>query len=239
MGDGVIDVPGESSGSQRPYVVLSVAASLDGFIGDSGPKRLMLSNAEDLDRVDAVRAESDAILIGARTVRSDNPRLIVKSDGRRAARVERGLCEHPVKVTVTRSGDLGRDLRLWHSGGDKLVYTTDAGKLRLQSTLAGLAEVVSLGQVIDSFAPLLDDLGARGVQQLMVEGGGEIHSAFMAEGLADELHLAIAPVVVGKADAARFLNPGTYGAAGRRMRLVEARPVGDVALLRYLPKEES
>lgn len=224
---------------RRPYVLLSVASSIDGYIGDSGPKRLYLSNADDFDRVDAVRAESDAILIGAGTVRADNPRLVVKSEARRAARASRGLPEYPLKVTVTAGGDLSPDLRFWHSGGDKLVYTTDAGKQRLAVALGDLAQVVSLGPEIVGFGPLLDDLGARGVETLMVEGGAQIHSAFLSQGLADELHLAIAPVLVGKADAVRFLNPAKYGGIDRRMRLVETRAIGDVAFLRYLPKEES
>lgn len=220
-------------------MLLSVASSIDGFIGDSGPKRLYLSNADDFDRVDAVRAESDAILIGAGTVRADNPRLIVKSDARRAARVSRGLPEYPLKVTVTATGHLSPDLRFWHSGGDKLVYTTDAGMQRVQASLGDLAQIASLGHDIANFAPLLDDLGARGIKALMVEGGAQIHSAFLSQGLADELHLAIAPILVGKADAVRFLNPAKYGGIDRRMRLVETRAIGDVAFMRYLPKEES
>src|SRR5215475_10467673 len=90
----------------RPYVLLSVATSVDGHIDDTGPDRLLLSNADDFDRVDQVRAESDALLIGAGTIRADNPRFIVNSDRRRAERVEQGLPAYPLKVTVTAAGDL-------------------------------------------------------------------------------------------------------------------------------------
>lgn len=75
----------------RPYVLLSCAMSVDGYIDDTTPQRLLLSNQADFDRVDQVRAESDAILIGATTLRRDNPRLIVNSAERRRAREERGL----------------------------------------------------------------------------------------------------------------------------------------------------
>ncbi|GAB2698991.1 RibD family protein [Kitasatospora kifunensis] len=61
--------------ADRPFVLLSVATSVDGYIDDTSPQRLLLSNAEDFDRVDQVRAESDAILIGGNTLRRDNPRL--------------------------------------------------------------------------------------------------------------------------------------------------------------------
>src|SRR6187549_1062366 len=108
--------------THRPYVLLSVATSIDGFLDDAAPERLLLSNAEDFDRVDELRAGVDAILIGARTMRRDNPRLLVNSARRRSERLSRGLPEHPLKVTVTGSGDLDADLRFWHHGGLKLVF---------------------------------------------------------------------------------------------------------------------
>ncbi|WP_149180838.1 dihydrofolate reductase family protein [Streptomyces sp. TRM49041] len=223
----------------RPYVLLSVATSIDGHIDDTNAERLLLSNSEDFDRVDQVRAESDAILIGASTMRADNPRLLVNSEERRAARVAAGKPAYPLKVTVSGSGDLDRGLKFWHHGGDKVAYTTDDGYEKLSERLRGLAEVVSLGPTVD-FGAMLDDLGRRGVERLMVEGGGQIHTAFLSQGLADEIHLAIAPLLVGDADAPRFLNPTSYpGGSTRRMQLAEARTIGDVVLLRYLPKQES
>lgn len=74
----------------------------------------------------------------------------------------------------------------------------------------------------------------------MVEGGGHIHTAFLSLDLVDEIHLAIAPLVVGQADAPRFLHPADYPwTSTRRMVLAEVRTIGDVVLMRYLPKEES
>lgn len=226
--------------AQRPHVLLSAAVSIDGYLDDNSQDRLTLSNEADFDRVDEVRAESDAIMIGAGTIRTDNPRLLVKSDARRAARVARGLPEFPLKVTVTASGNLDADAKFWHYGGQKLVYTNDSGAERLRERLLGLAEVVSLGPAIDDFGLLLDDLGNRGIDRLMVEGGGQIHTAFLSQGLADEMHVVIAPLVVGQATAPRFLSPADYvGGPHRRMKLLEARQIEDVALLRYAPKQES
>ncbi|MER7438739.1 dihydrofolate reductase family protein, partial [Pseudonocardia alni] len=74
----------------RPHVLASVAMSLDGYIDDAGPDTLVLSDAGDLDRVDAVRAGVDAILVGAGTVRADDPRLLVRCAERRAGRVADG-----------------------------------------------------------------------------------------------------------------------------------------------------
>lgn len=227
----------------RPYVLLSAAVSLDGHLDDASPDRLLLSNAADFDRVDEERAAADAILVGGNTLRADNPRLLVNDPGRRAARVAAGLPEHPLKVTLSASGALDADLRFWHTGGAKLVYTTDAGAAVLRARLdgpdgrAGRAEVVALGEAVDLGA-VLDDLGGRGVRRLMVEGGGGVHTQFLAQGLADELQLAVAPLLVGQAEAPRFVRPAAFpGGPARRMRLLGARTVGDVVLLRYAPKE--
>jgi riboflavin-specific deaminase-like protein len=223
----------------RPHVLLSVATSIDGHIDDTTPERLLLSNTDDFDRVDEVRAGVDAILIGAETMRRDNPRLLVNSEQRRARRVEQGLPEYPLKVTVTASGDLDSTLKFWHHGGQKLAYTNDSGVAKLRECLDGLADVVSLGPDINLGA-LLDDLGRRGIHRLMVEGGQKVHTGFLAAGLADELHLAIAPLLVGQEAAPRFLGAAEYpGGTKYRMRLAEARTIGDVVLLRYLPKEVS
>src|SRR5215468_7705080 len=86
---------------ERPYILLSCALSIDGYLGSASPRRLELSNDADFDRVDEVRASSDAILVGATTVRTDNPRLLVRSRDRREARAARGLLPSPKKVTVT------------------------------------------------------------------------------------------------------------------------------------------
>ncbi|NUS28641.1 MAG: 5-amino-6-(5-phosphoribosylamino)uracil reductase [Streptomyces sp.] len=215
----------------HPYVLLSAAVSLDGYLDDLGPDRLLLSSPADFDRVDEVRASVDAILIGAGTIRADNPRLLVNSPERRAARVAAGKPEYPLKVTVSGSGDLDPEARFWHTGGDKLVYTTDQGAERAKAH--GLAaEVAALGPDID-WHRLLADLAARGVDRLMVEGGGRIHTQLLQQGLADELQLVLAPLFVGTPEAPRLFGPGGY--QDGRLRLVETRQIEDVVLMRYEP----
>ncbi|MFE4055581.1 RibD family protein [Streptomyces sp. NPDC059096] len=223
----------------RPYVILSAAMSVDGYLDDASPERLRLSNAADFDRVDQVRAESDAILIGATTMRRDNPRLLVNDAERRAHRVAEGKPEYPLKVTVTRSGDLSADLNFWHHGGAKLIVTVDDAVEKVRAAMDGLADVdvVSVGPELD-WGLVLDELGRRGVGRLMVEGGGTIHTQLMAQDLADEVHLAVAPLLVGQPEAARFLGSADYpGGSTARMKVLEVRAIDDVVLIRYAPKE--
>ncbi|MDV9172097.1 dihydrofolate reductase family protein [Streptomyces sp. W16] len=215
-----------------PYVLLSAAVSLDGYLDDTGPDRLLLSSPADFDRVDEVRASVDAILIGAGTIRADNPRLLVNSPERRAARIAAGKPEYPLKVTVSGSGDLDPAANFWHTGGDKLIATTDKGAERVRQ-LGLAADVFALGPDLD-WRRLLEHLHAvRGVDRLMVEGGGTVHTQLLQQGLADELQLVLSPLFVGAPGAPRLFGPGTYQSG--RLRLLETRPIEDVVLMRYEP----
>ena len=221
--------------SERPYTLLSCAVSVDGYLDDAGGERLVLSNQADLDRVDEVRASCDAILVGAGTIRRDDPRLLVRSPARRQARLDRGLPESPAKVTLTGSGDLDPSAGFFTAGGaEKLVYCASPAVQEACERLAGFATVVDAGDPLDLGA-VLADLAGRGVRRLMVEGGASVLNQFLTAGLADELHLVVAPLFVGDPLAPRFAGAGDFphGPADR-MRLDEVRRIGDVALLRYL-----
>ncbi|TDU06696.1 diaminohydroxyphosphoribosylaminopyrimidine deaminase [Streptomyces sp. 846.5] len=218
----------------RPYVLLSAAMSVDGRIDDSSPERLLLSSPEDFDRVDELRAESDAVLIGAGTLRGDDPRLLVNAPERRAARKAEGRSEQPLRVVLTGSGDLDPAQRFWHHGDARVAYAPDAAVAALAGRLGALADVVGTGARLDPGA-VLDDLGARGVRRLMVEGGSSVHTLFLTAGLVDEIQLAVAPFFVGDADAPGFVRPGLFPQdAAHRMTLAGTRALGDTALLRYL-----
>ncbi|MFE2435632.1 dihydrofolate reductase family protein [Streptomyces sp. NPDC059409] len=215
-----------------PHVLLSAAVSLDGYLDDTGPERLLLSGPADFDRVDEVRASVDAILVGAGTIRADNPRLLVNSAERRAARVAAGQAEYPLKVTVSGGGELDPAARFWHTGGEKVLLTTDDGARRARELGVG-ADVVSLGPVLDWHAALEYLHDRRGVRRLMVEGGGTVHSQLLQQELADELQLVLAPLLVGDPAAPRLFGPGAY--QGGRLALVGTRRIGDVVLMRYRP----
>jgi 5-amino-6-(5-phosphoribosylamino)uracil reductase len=227
------EIPADS-GSGRPHVLLSVAMSVDGHIDDRTPERLLLSSPEDFERVDQLRADSDAVLVGAGTLRTDNPRLLVNSARRRAERQARGQSAHPLKVALSGSGDLDPGLRFWHHGDAKVAYAPSAVVPKLAARLGVLADVVGTGARLDPGA-VLDDLGARGVRRLMVEGGGAVHTMFLTAGLVDEIQLAVAPFFVGDDDAPRFVHAGLFPQDPQhRMTLAGTSAFGDVALLRYL-----
>ena len=229
----------------RPYVVLSCAMSLDGCLDGTGEDRLVLSGVADLDRVDAERAVADAILVGAGTIRRDDPRLLVRSAPRQAARTARGLPPQPAGVTITASGDLYPESRFFRGPADgddpailalparRIVYAASPVVGKLRDQVGSRAEIADAGDP-PQLTDILADLAGRGVHRLMVEGGASLGTQFLAGGLVDELQLAIAPFFVGDPAAPRFAGPGHYPASPvQPLHLVEARPVGEVVLLRY------
>jgi 5-amino-6-(5-phosphoribosylamino)uracil reductase len=217
----------------RPYTLLSCSVSIDGYIGN-GASRLLLSNDADFDRVDEVRASADAILIGAETVRVDNPRLLVRSQARRDARAARGLAPSPMKVTVTRRAELDARAHFFTAGDtERLVYCASPRVDHARKRLGPVATVVDAGETV-KMRTLTTDLAARGVDRLMVEGGATVHTQFLTEDLVDELQLTVAPVFVGDSEAPRFVRDGHFPwNPGRRATLVDVRKIGDVVLLRY------
>jgi riboflavin biosynthesis pyrimidine reductase/pyrimidine deaminase RibD-like protein len=243
----------------RPYVLISSAMSVDGRIDDTSPVRLLLSGDADLDRVDELRTGCDAILVGANTVRRDDPRLLIRSAQRQASRIAAGKPAHPLRVTLTASGDLDPSARFFvppapvshpghpahpglpgaeadgaAAGGTPLVYCASPVTAAARARLGDRAEIVDAGDPL-SVSFMLADLAERGVARLLVEGGSHLLRHFLAGGLADELHLAVAPFFVGEALAPPFALPGRYP-AGRDnpMTLADIRRLDGVVALRYL-----
>lgn len=214
----VTDHSAASRIAPRPWVVLSFTTSLDGYLDDTTPHRLLLSNDADFDRVDEVRASVDAILVGAGTVRADNPRLLVRSPQRRVARVARGEPESPLRVVLSGTGEIDRDAAVFTAeGAETVVYPGEQ-----------CGVTIELGD-------LLDDLARRGVRRLMVEGGATVLTRFLAEDLADEIQVSVAPFLIGDPAAPRAFGPGGYPQSpDRRMIPAEMRTIGDVQFSRYL-----
>ena len=194
----------------RPYTVLSCGVSLDGYLDSATGQRLLLSNDADFDRVDDVRSGSDAIMVGAGTVRRDDPALMVRSAERQQRRVEQGEAPTPAKVTVTAAGDLDPSAQFFVTGDcDKLVYCTSSTAEKTGEVLGDVATVIDGGPEVTMIA-LSHDLYERGVRRLMVEGGGTIHTQFLTEGAADELQI----VVCGSPNRNRSFIAAQFGLQG-------------------------
>jgi 5-amino-6-(5-phosphoribosylamino)uracil reductase len=172
-------------------------------------------------------------LVGAQTVRKDNPRLLIRDPRRRARRAARGLPEHPARVTLTATGDLDSRARFFAPGTERLVYCATSALRRARARIGNQAVLMDAGDPL-SLDALLSDLAERSVARLLVEGGARVLAEFLARELADELDLAIAPFFVADPAAPRLDVPPNPSGPSRPMTLAEVRRLDDVVLHRYL-----
>lgn len=178
-------------------IILSCAMSADGYLDDSSPQRLILSSPEDLAEIEKLRASCDAILVGAETVRKDNPSLCTREDALRRRRMKKGLPPDPVKVVLTSASDLDPAARFFSDGnGKKLVYYTK----EKNEQLAAHVTLVPINSLIG----LIVDLESHGVRRILVEGGARTLTQFLEAGLFDEARVTVAPIRLGSKGAAHL-----------------------------------
>ena len=182
---------------QRPAVTLKWAMSLDGRIATSTGQSQWISSPKGRRWGLAQREEHDAILVGSGTALADDPRL-----DRRL-----GKASGPnVRVIVDRRLRLSSQARLFERPGDILVYTRSSSSGRKPLEARG---AVVVGLQDPSPPAVLEDLYQRGVQSVLVEGGGRIHDAFVRAGCFDRVAVDCAPMLIGGESA-----PGPLGGDG-------------------------
>lgn len=217
-------------------VIVSAAMSVDGFLDDESPHRLILSSNEDFDAVNARRAQCDAIMVGAGTIRSDNPSLITKTEKMVSYRKERGMSVDPVKVTITRSGNIGQHSNFLQKGDcEKIIYCPQEEEENLPHYLNKLATVICLPRNNLSARGVVEDLERRGFSNLLVEGGSTVLTMFFSEDQVDDLHLSIAPFFVGEENAPRLVNPANFPySKGKRMGVKGVNLLGDTIAIHFI-----
>jgi 5-amino-6-(5-phosphoribosylamino)uracil reductase len=195
---------------------------------------MIMSGPDDLDEVDELRAAADAILVGAGTIRADNPRLLIRDPARVARRQARGLSAHPLRVTLTATGDLDPEARFFTGPGTPLVYCDSSALSAASGKIGGSGTVIDAGVPLSLRAVLSDLYSERSVATVLIEGGAQVLRDALADDLADELRLAVAPFFVGDPAAPRFALPARYPhTAAKPMTLVSARRLADIAVLHY------
>lgn len=183
----------------RPFVFINVAMTVDGKIDTFERQGAAISSAQDKARVDRLRAESDAVLVGGRTLLTEDPKLTVKSESLRAERSAKGLPENPLKVCIVTKADLKSHSQFLHAGPARVViFTTQhTSKEQLAFLRSQGADVYVHAQARVDLPAALATLQELGVQRLMVEGGATLNFELLRLGLVDEVSVYIAPLVFG------------------------------------------
>lgn len=219
----------------RPYVFINTATSADGKIDTFERKGSAISSERDKERVDQLRADADAVLVGGKTLLGELPKLTVKSEALREARVKRGMTPNPIKVGVVTSADIPLDSDFIKAGPARaVIFTTSRTSIsQLETLRANGVEVFVDDAPRVNLGKMMETLGELGVKRLMVEGGGTINFELLRLGLVDELMIYIAPMIFG-GDNAPTLASG-FGlvrneAIAMKLKNVETHEDGGVLL---------
>ncbi|TNF20743.1 MAG: bifunctional diaminohydroxyphosphoribosylaminopyrimidine deaminase/5-amino-6-(5-phosphoribosylamino)uracil reductase RibD [Rhodobacteraceae bacterium] len=211
----------------RPFVTLKLAASLDGRIATASGESQWITGPEARRAVHALRARHDAVMVGAGTVRADDPSLTVRDLGTR---------HQPVRVVVSRGLDLPLSGQLARTAGEVPVWIchgpdADPGLIDAWKGLGArlIPCAIVRGQV--DMASVLQGLGAAGLTRVFCEGGGQLAGSLLSAGLVDELISFTAGLALGAE------GQPSIGALGLerlveapRLDLAEVRQVGDDVL---------
>lgn len=226
--------------SKRPFVFVNMATTVDGKITSAAREYPTFASAHDRRMMSHLRAKADAVIMGAGTLRADDPPLHIREPEALAARAEAGKPAELWHIVVSRSLQLDPTLNFFKNpAARRIVVTTEDAPQAAVRALAGKAEVWQHGRGDVDLLALLQRLAESGVQRLLLEGGAELNWRFCAADLIDELHITIAPALLGGKDA-----PTPIGGVGlsmqqqRRMRLINVTQVEDELFCHYAVNRE-
>jgi len=182
----------------RPFTFINSAMSADGKISTKERKQVRISGDIDFDRMDELRASSDAIMVGVGTVLADDPSLTVKSKSRRDVRKNAGLDEDPIRIVVDSKARTPLDADIFKKGtGMRIVAVSSSAPKGNVDALSEKATIITAGNEKVDLVLRMDQLSSMGIQRLMVEGGATLNWGLLSNGLVDEVFSFIGNIFIG------------------------------------------
>jgi 2,5-diamino-6-(ribosylamino)-4(3H)-pyrimidinone 5'-phosphate reductase len=216
-------------------VVVNAAVSADGKLSTQEREQVPISGSTDFERVDELRAESDAVMVGIGTVLADDPSLTVDDPVRTAIREADGEPIQPARVVVDSRCRTPPDARVLDDEARTYLLASEAAPENRVADLtdAGVTVIVA-GEERTDLREALTDLEADGINQLMVEGGGEVIYSLFDAGLVDELSVYVGSSVIGGRDAPTLVDGEGFTEDLPRLSLLGVERIDDGALLQWL-----
>ncbi|PSP64042.1 2,5-diamino-6-(ribosylamino)-4(3H)-pyrimidinone 5'-phosphate reductase [Halobacteriales archaeon QH_8_64_26] len=184
------------------HVTVNAAMSADGKLASKRRDQVKISGPEDFARVDRLRAESDAVLVGVGTVLADDPSLTVKDADRITAREERGDPPHPARIVADSRSRTPLDADVLDDRAPIYLLASEAAPADRREALENVgATLLVAGTERVCFPDALAALEREGIEELMIEGGGEVIFSLLEAGLVDRLSVFVGPLVIGGREA--------------------------------------
>jgi len=209
-----------SATSSRPMTIGHLGQSLDGFIATPSGDSQFVTGDDNIVHLHRMRALTDAVVVGAGTVATDDPQLTVRHVTGR----------NPLRVVFDPGRRLADTYRVFTGDTGPTLYVCSQALVDSGETQLGTATIVGVDcdDASGGVAETLRLLRARGCWRVFVEGGGVTVSAFLQSNLLDRLQIAIAPVIIGEGRPAIRLAPSARLRDCRRPRYRVFRMGGDV-----------
>ena len=200
--------------------------SADGKIALPDRSQIRLSNKEDMERVNKLRKESDAILVGIGTVIEDNPRLIIKNN--------KDLSTNPVRIVLDTNGRTPKNSNVLDDKSRTIIAVGN----HFAGEIPGNSEVIKCGDKQIDIELLMEKLYERGLKNILVEGGENVLWSFLNQNLFDEINIFVASLIVGGEKTPTVAGgPGfTNKIDTLQLKLKEAEKIGNGILLKYCKK---
>jgi len=218
----------------RPFVFINAAMSADGKIATIERKQTRISGSLDFERVDELRASSDAVMVGIGTVLSDNPSLTVKSRERREKRRSEGKDENPVRIVVDSTALTPMDADIFKKGeGKRIIAVSESAPSEKVKLLEKYADIITIGKKSVELKKLLAELKKRGINRLMVEGGAMLNWTLVSCGLVDELYTFIGNIIIGGQTAPTLVDGEGFACDFCKLGLISCERLEDGVLVRW------
>jgi len=215
----------------RPFVFINAAMSADGKISTIARKQVRISGKEDMLRVDALKARTDAVMVGVGTVLADDPKLTIKSDALKRERINQGRTENPLRIVVDSNARTPVTAAML--GPNALIAVAQQAPRHKVEELDTKAEILVVGESKVDLAVLLASLKDRGINSVLVEGGATLNFALLSLGLVDEIYTYVGNIVIGGSSAPTLVNGDGLTSDFVKLKLRQIRQVGDGVLIKW------
>lgn len=217
------------------HVLVNAAMSADGKLSTRERRQVTISGERDFERVDRLRAESDAVMVGVGTVLADDPALTVDDESLVEARVATNAPTQPARVVADSHARTPPDARILDDQAETFVLVAEAEPAEHLHVLEESgATVIVAGEERVDLPVAFGELESHGVDDLMVEGGGELIFSLFADGLVDRLSVYVGSIVIGGRDAPTLADGDGFTAEFPELDLVDVERIDDGVVLTYV-----
>ncbi|MGD9780146.1 2,5-diamino-6-(ribosylamino)-4(3H)-pyrimidinone 5'-phosphate reductase [Methanomethylovorans sp.] len=220
---------------EKPFIFINSAMSADGKISTWQRKQVRISGAIDFDRVDQLRATSDAVMVGIGTVLADDPSLTVKSAQRKTERKAKGLEENPIRIVIDSQARTPIEADIFKKGeGQRIIVISSSAPSERAEALRTKARVIISGESKVDLPDAMEQLYSLGIRRLMIEGGATLNWAMLSSGLVDEIYTFVGNIIIGGQMAPTLVDgQGFIEHSTLPLELISAGKVEEGVLLKW------